>query len=448
MATQPQGDIFNQLASGQTPQAAPPKASAAAPGDIFDTLASGGTSTPPSQAAPSGSKDTWTNWSADQPLTSYGAATRGAVGGLIDDTLNAVKGAVSFFDPRPQNDGEKSATAVTGPGGLYMYRMLNSLSPVARAAIHPTEIAAAIHEINSSKDPTGTYLKIAQKTASQGAGQAVTALGTAGVAKALPAVADVAGKTVDAVKNSDIVQGAGKAQAPATSALRAGAEASAADAGVAAGDTSGSIRSMLDDPIEELSTKERASYDTINKASGTDLKSLYDHANDVQDALDDPTNIAQRTVLQKDLQTTQSQIADGEAKARANGVDPDMLNDAKEMTKQRYAMETINQKLFNNESVVKGNLEHGAPESINVDSAIRQVENLDKPSKFAPRGTPSRLQQALGEDGANSLKQGLYDAQKAGQSAVTKQTIAKWVGGVAAGAVGAREISHLAALMP
>ena len=33
----------------------------------------------------------------------------------------------------------------------------------------------------------------------------------------------------------------------------------------------------------------------LNKASGTDLKSLYDHAEEVQDALDDPTNLPKRT---------------------------------------------------------------------------------------------------------------------------------------------------------
>jgi hypothetical protein len=240
-----------------------------------------------------------------------------------------------------------------------------------------------------------------------------------------------------------VMQGEKVAQAPAQATLRSGAQASAADAGVAAGDTTGGIRTLLDDPIENLSKLERESYDKINEASGTDLKSLYDHANDVQEALEDPTNIANRTSLQKDLQGTQSQIAEGEAKATENGVDPDTLNDAKAKTQQRYAMENVNQKLFNNESVVKGNVGHGAPETINVDSAIRQVENLDKPSRFAPRGTPSRLQQALGEDGAKNIKQGLYDAQKQGQTALSRQQFAgkilQWgerLGGVGAAGYG------------
>jgi len=210
-------------------------------------------------------------------------------------------------------------------------------------------------------------------------------------------------------------------------AISVRAQASAVDAGVEAGAQGGSIRSLLDDPIESVATKERAAYDTINEASGTDMKSLYDQRNTLQDALENPNNIDKEDALQAKLDRTEAQISSGEAQARENGINPDTLNDAKNMTKQRYAMENVNQKLFNNESVVSGNMEHGAPESIDVKSAIRQVENLDKPSKFAPRGTPSRLQQAFGEDGAQALKQSLYDAQKAGNAAVTRATIAKWV---------------------
>jgi hypothetical protein len=128
------------------------------------------------------------------------------------------------------------------------------------------------------------------------------------------------------------------------------------------------------------------------------------------------------------MNSTQDAIQKGIDTATSKGVDPAILDQAKGMTKQRYAMEDVGRKLFNHESVVEGNIEHGAPESIKVDAAIRAVENLDKPSKYAPRGTPSRLVQAFGEDGAKALKQGLYDAQKVGKSAVTKRAVAKWVG--------------------
>ena len=79
-----------------------------------------------------------------------------------------------------------------------------------------------------------------------------------------------------------------------------------------------------------------------------------------------------------------------------------------------------------------------------MDSAIRAVENLDKPSRFAPEGTPTRLVQALGKDGAATLKQGLYDAQKAGESALKKQKIAAWIG---AGLAGSGAVTKAASVM-
>jgi hypothetical protein len=238
------------------------------------------------------------------------------------------------------------------------------------------------------------------------------------------------------------------AQAPAQSALRSTAQATANDAGVTtAVDSTQGIRTLMDEPIEAIAKTERATYDALNKASGTDLKSLYDHAEEVQDALDDPTNIANRKSLTEDLQTTQDAISDGEAKATEAGVDPQSLKDAQALTQKRYAIQNVKQKLFNNESVVSGDVAHGAPESINVDSAIRQAQNLNKPSRFAPEGSPTRLQQAFGEKGANNLLKGLYDAQKTGTKALSRQQFAtkvlKYVGIPSAGALGGGVVYEL-----
>lgn len=366
------------------------------------------------------------------PETSYGAATWGALKNLGSDTVNAVKGAAGALSPMAQDAHEKDIQqGIGGTGAMLMYRMAKSLGA---GAIQAHDIPAAIHDINQSADPIGTYAKILQKTASQGAGQAVTALATDGVVKG-------ASKIPGAV--SDVIQGGKASQAPAQAALRSGAQVAAADAGVEAGSQGGGMRTVLDDAIGNAAKQERGLYDTLNKASGTDLKTLYDHESDVQEALDDPTNIANRSSLQKELKVTQDSIVKGESQATANGVDPKTLTTAKAATQQRYAMETVKQKLFNNESVVNGNAEHGAQETINVKSAIRQVENLDKPSRYAPEGSPSRLGQAFGADGVKSLKQGLYDAQKAGESAASIQRVMKWVGGGAltvAGYEGAKKL--------
>jgi hypothetical protein len=47
------------------------------------------------------------------------------------------------------------------------------------------QVPGAIHDINQSPDPTGTYLKVGQETAGQGAAQAATAAATEGIGKGI-----------------------------------------------------------------------------------------------------------------------------------------------------------------------------------------------------------------------------------------------------------------------
>ena len=257
-----------------------------------------------------------------------------------------------------------------------------------------------------------------------------------GVTSAAPADADAITHTytpgggLQAVKR--LVSPEAATQPEAQSAFRSGAQASAEDAGVTGEANQGGIRTLMNKPIRQASAVKRNLYDTVNDAAETDMKSLYDRREELQDTLDDPTQIANKSALQKELQTTQASIDAGETKVQdALGTKAsDLLQKAKAATQQRFAMEQGDAKLFNNESVVSGNAENGTDETVNVKAAIRQAEQLDKPSKFAPRGTPTRLQQMFGEDGAKAFKQGLYDAQKSGQSVATRNTVAKWLGGV------------------
>jgi hypothetical protein len=221
-------------------------------------------------------------------------------------------------------------------------------------------------------------------------------------------------------------------QPGAQSTFREGAAASARDAGAGeiASDPNTSIRALPEKPIAEATKIEDKIYKTVNDAAETDMKSLYDRREELQDAIEDPTNVSQKTAIQRELATTNQDISQGEANVQTKlGKDaPDLIKQAKAATQQRYSMEEGAKKLFNHESVVSGNVAHGYPETINVDNAIKAAENLDKPSKFAPRGTPTRLQQMFGEDGAKAFKQGLYDAKSAGQKVMDRNKILSILG--------------------
>jgi hypothetical protein len=233
-------------------------------------------------------------------------------------------------------------------------------------------------------------------------------------------------------------RGALATQEPAQTALRT----ATADAGKATGTapSTGGIRTLQSDNIPAIAKVERATYDALNKASGTDLKSLYDSREQLQDALDDPTNIANIDKLQEKLDNTNTNIRNGEAQAIHNKVSPKTLDNAKALTQKRYAMEDADKKIFNNNSLIKGNAANGTNETLNVDGAIKQLEDLDKPSKFAPRGSPTRLEQAYGKEGADKLKQSFYDAQTKGQkfmnSRSLRNTLLKYGVPGAAGAAG------------
>ncbi|HEV3482296.1 MAG TPA: hypothetical protein VGR97_08205 [Candidatus Acidoferrales bacterium] len=239
------------------------------------------------------------------------------------------------------------------------------------------------------------------------------------------------GEEAQAAAKPNIVQkitkGENVTRAPAQRAFRSAANQAATDTGATAAGTSQPVRTLLDEPIGAVGKTEGAAYDLIKKAAGTDLKSLYDYRADLQDAIEDPTNIANRQKLTEELNQTETQIQGGEAKAVANGVSPDVLDQAKRMTQQRYALQDVKKQLFNNESVISGNARYGADEQINVNAAIKNLEKLDKPSKFAPEGSPSRLRQALGDKAADQLFRNLYDAQRAGQEAIRARKVAAWV---------------------
>ena len=241
-------------------------------------------------------------------------------------------------------------------------------------------------------------------------------------------IPEEAGNLVRKVKTPAIVnqvmKGGEVAQAPAKAALGTAAR-------TAGGEATPAIRSMMDKSIANLAKTERATYDMINEAAGTDLKDLYDYRTKLQDAIENPANIDREDLLQEKLKGLDEKITQAESKLKEKIPDKS-IEKAKQLTQRRYAQEELKKRLFNNESVVSGNAAHGAEESINVDAAIREVEKLNKPSRYAPEGSPTRLEQALGKDGAQQLLKSLYDAQKAGQKAVKYQDlagkIAKWIG--------------------
>ena len=102
----------------------------------------------------------------------------------------------SFLDKEIPLDSYKNATLSgvqsIGRGfrgiGQAVAHPIESLKGMADIPKQVSQVPDAIHDINQSADPMGTYAKVGQETAGQGAAQAITALGTEGLAKAVPKV--------------------------------------------------------------------------------------------------------------------------------------------------------------------------------------------------------------------------------------------------------------------
>lgn len=435
-ATDTDFDWSNAKSPTNSAPITPSTSTAAAPPSAWDRFSaafSKGVGIAPPQNATEHIIDTLTG------NTGAGLVTYRAAKSVVDSVKNAmtatkpeefeqakqdVQRAVTDFHNRDYRNlassaGSVAGDVISGAGG-----------PVA------SQVGNRVRSISEGARPGGDLATPLGATAADAVNFGVaSAVGGIGSPEAAPEAATESPSAMQRVKQA--VSPKAATQPGTQSTLREGAAASAKDAGVAGTvDTSGSIRTIMDKPIAAASKIEDGLYKTVNDAAETDMKSLYDRREELQDAADDPTNIAQKTAIQKELTSTDQQISQGEANVQAKlGKNaPDLIQQAKAATQQRYSMEEGAKKLFNNESVVNGNTAHGAPETVNVDSAIKAAENLDKPSKFAPRGTPTRLEQMFGEDGAAALKQGLYDAQKAGRKVATRNDILKIIG-IAGGTV-------------
>lgn len=136
------------------------------------------------------------------PLTSYGNAFGSGVQSIVRGFRDTAKGMWDTLGAPPKDKTEAAMFTLGGPTLVPVYRTLVGAGHSIKEA---TQIASAVHDINNSSDPAGTYAKVLQETAGQGAAQALTALATEGVIKVAPKVVEAgsaaAGKVADTVRN-------------------------------------------------------------------------------------------------------------------------------------------------------------------------------------------------------------------------------------------------------
>lgn len=195
-----------------------------------------------------------------------------------------------------------------------------------------------------------------------------------------------------------------------------------------------SFRSGID--VKAPLADAKALYKTVDDAAKTDFKALYDKLDAAHDAAREAgIGTPEEAKAELAIKNTQEAIDEAKKVAAQSGVrDVDsILAKADKKFTETQANKDFNKSFFGNSDVVQGNVAHGAPETINIDSAIKALERMDKPNRYGV----SRLQQTtLGQKGAFKLKQVLYDAQKAGQTAMDSRALRNLIlklGGAAVG---------------
>lgn len=333
--------------------------------------------------------------------------------------------------------------------GVALAEKLGIASKIAKVAQDSPYIGKLLqHGVNAARMGTVGAAEASAKGATPGeaiktgvvtglGGEAVPAIGSTLDAVA-PGLASKAAAAVTKLTNpfrraatadpgfiDQVLHGEQVAQAPAQAATRAAAKAAGEEVGLSTVQPAG-LRTLAEEPIHAVNQLKHGVYDQVDKAAGTDLKTLYGKLDAINDKIDLEASGSPEEARLEAQRTSQMQtIEDAKAQARTQGVDVDkMLAKGDALHTREMALRDVQKQIFKNVNIVSGNAAEGTPEMINVDSAVKAIQKLQDNTKF---GAP-RLEQAFGKEGAAALRQELYAAQRAGVKAMKYQDIAKIIG--------------------
>jgi hypothetical protein len=273
--------------------------------------------------------------------------------------------------------------------------------------------------------------------------------GTPAAAEAIESAANLAKGGYQAVKSAlaggkaaehapgfvrRVMQGEKVTQVPTEEALRSGARAAGGKG------SNASLRTVLEEPIDNIEHGARATYREVDRAAGTDFKALREKLENteyqIRQLTETEEDVAKEAALEKSRTGILDKMEAAKQQAIKAGVDPTLLEQADAQFKQASALKDLQAKVFKNTNVISGNQAMGAEETINVNNAVKELQKLQDAKKFGS----SRLEQALGKEGAQGLLRDMYAAQKAGINAIKSREmvakLARWAaygGGALAG---------------
>jgi hypothetical protein len=190
-----------------------------------------------------------------------------------------------------------------------------------------------------------------------------------------------------------------------------------------------SMRTALHDVSDDIQGRGKQIYQALDRVSDNKFTTYTERLKKINDRLSDlipDTTEADDAAIERleqqksEIETSQAQLFEN---LKESGIDPRIVDDAKAHWRQAMALRDVDQAL---KMSTTGNTQFGAREIVDPNKFVNRLEKLN----VARDGYPSRLEQAIGKEGADALMKDAYAAIKTKQ--VLKYT--KWAGAIMAGA--------------
>jgi hypothetical protein len=339
---------------------------------------------------------------ADQPKTSYAAATeaglaniaQGAVQG-VQGGINSIKGVFGLIKP-PQDDTEKAVEEGGGRHALAAYRLGQSLisggSKAASAIANlPSNTVEGTKELLKSPDPVGTALSVLEKPTGHAAGQAALAAAGAG---ATAGAAKLVNATKSLIDIPDALEGDYVADLNNVAQREGLGELDATDA-----------RGVTKELQQKFQARAKAGYAKVDEAVGGNLKPVQQKIYDLEDriAANEKVNPGQAAKDTEELAVQRGELKALVEQAKNNGV-PD-AEDVMKAADADYKRGTLGKSAIKMNRLVKTATPAAdvAPGKVNVSSMRSMANQLERSGE---------LDKLLGPDGAKDVLETVNTALK------------------------------------
>ena len=191
--------------------------------------------------------------------------------------------------------------------------------------------------------------------------------------------------------------------------------------------TSG-IRTAIEDVSNDIRAKSQSLYQRLDKESGGRWQRYEDQIKNLEDKMDEVNGIDDDAydrleTKRNDIETSQAQMLED---LKEKGIDPKIADDAVTHYKQAMALRDLDRAV---KSSTVGEARIGGKEVVNPKTFTNRVQKLYD---------SGRLEQALGEEGADALLKEAYAAK----TAKSLQTLGKWTAGILAARYAGGSVLH------